>query len=160
MTRWWVSRWAITACMVVAACGGTPGASGIPAASQQTETTSPSAAAAAAPTPTLVAGSPPSPTPRREGLFVGGFARITVAELNVRTAPSLAAAQLMEGNADAEPTPVRWGTKRGADQVFVFDGPVDADGYQWWQVFPTVYDDDGVSRPAPYAPSGPDIGWV
>ncbi len=37
---------------------------------------------------------------------------------------------------------------------------MDADGYRWWQVSPTVYDLDGVSRPAPLAPTPDEIGWV
>jgi hypothetical protein len=93
-------------------------------------------------------------------LFVGGFATITVAELNVRTAPSIKAARLEEGHADAPPTPVRWGKTSGFDRIFILAGPVEADGYRWWQVSPTVYELEGVSRPAPRAPQPEEIGWV
>ena len=109
---------------------------------------------------TPVAAPTTSSTPRPEGLFVGGFARITVAELNVRTAPSMKAARLEEGQADAPAIPVSWGTTSGSDRVFILAGPVDADGYRWWQVSPTEYELDGVSRPAPGAPNPEEIGWV
>ena len=112
------------------------------------------------PTPTPVPIPTLSNTPRPTGLFAGGFARITVAELNVRVGPSINAERLMQGQADAPPTPVRWGRKSGFDRVYILAGPVDADGYRWWQVAPSVYKSDGVSRPAPLAPVPEEIGWV
>jgi hypothetical protein len=141
---WGNSLWAIIAAVAVASCSGTPPAGSTSAApvSDQTQTTSPTLA------------------PRPTGLFVGGFAQITVAELNVRTGPSVNAPPLQQGNPDAAPTPVRWGKTSGFDRVFILGGPVDADGYRWWQVWPTVYVLDGVTRPAPSAPYPDEIGWV
>jgi hypothetical protein len=162
VARRWDLWLAITAAIGVAACGGTPSgaSSGAAAASRQTETTSPSLATAAAPTPTLAAVPTSTSTPRPAGLFVGGSAEITVAELNVRQAPSIKAAMLEEGQGDGPPALVRWGTASGFGRVFILAGPVDADGYRWWQVHPTVYELNGVSRPAPLAPYPLEIGWV
>ena len=119
---------------------------------------SPTLGSTGVPPPTLIPAL--SPTPRPTGLFERGFARITVAELNVRTAPSINAAQLMQYQGDAPPTPVRWGKRSGFDRVFILAGPVDADGYRWWQVGPTAYESNGVSYPAPLAPVSEEIGWV
>lgn len=154
--------WAIAVAIAVAGCGGTPapGSSSAAQAAQQTATVSPTPAPTAAPSPTDVPVSVPSFSPRPAGLFVGSFAMITVAELNIRTAPSINAARLEEGGVDAPATPVRWGKTSGIDKVFILAGPVDADGYRWWQVYPTVSDVDGVRRPMPIAPDSVEIGWV
>jgi hypothetical protein len=146
--------------MAIAACSGAP----TPSSSAGVGTSTPSPTVSPTLGPTAPSVSAPvstlSPTPRPAGLFSGGFARITVAELNVRVGPSIKAERLMQGNGDGPPTPVRWGKTSGFDRVFIFAGPVDADGYTWWQVAPTVYRSDGVSHPAPLAPAPEEIGWV
>ena len=155
--------WAVVATAVlIAACSGTtpPSSSAGTAVSGPPATISPTLGPTQLPVPTTSPTPTLSVTPRPAGLFAGGFAKIAVAELNVHTGPSIDAERLMQGQADAPPTPVRWGRKSGLDRVFILAGPVAADGYRWWQVAPTVYEWNGASVPAPLAPYPDEIGWV
>jgi hypothetical protein len=48
---------------------------------------------------------------------------------------------LQEGGLEGQgpPFPVRYGTKYEVEDVFILDGPVGAEGYEWWQVAPSEH---------------------
>ena len=130
-------------------------------ASVESPAVPPSAAVSPPPTAQPIVDVTPTPV----GLHTYGWARIVIPELNVRERPSISAPELEEGHSDAPPTPVRFGTASGIDDVFVLAGPVEADGYTWWQVSPTEYlnfvrmgSDEVAAFPAPIA--NLPVGWV
>ena len=146
--------------LTMAACAtgpetGTPGPSPLPtaplASPQPTQAT-------ASPRPSSTATvARPSPTPST--LHAGGFARIVVDAVRVRTGPSSSAPQLVlmfdagDGGIHAEEISI--GTHNNLTAVFVIDGPVAADGLTWWRVSPTVsIDGERESIPSRIA------GWI
>jgi hypothetical protein len=81
------------------------------------------------------------------------FARVTVASLKLRTEPGLDAPQVLEHVADGSPIPVDVGQTRGREEVYVVDGPRQADGLAWYQV--------GVMNTENEQSVGPlFVGWV
>lgn len=90
-----------------------PSESQHPSSPSATESAAPSLAS---PTPVATPGSDgPAPDPARPELAIA-----LVDDLQIRTAPSISAASV--------------GSLRATDVVMVSDGPIDADGTQWWQV--------------------------
>jgi hypothetical protein len=101
------------------------------------------------------------------GLRIDGFARIVVDALNVRTAPSIDAPQLVDPGIDGPSSPVRLGSESHVDEVYILEGPVMANGYRWWRIGPTEYvwdidEESGAPMmlPAPIVDELLHIGWV
>jgi hypothetical protein len=112
---------------------------------------SPSAAPSQTARPTLQPTDPatvvPSETARPEptvgttraptALHALGFARIVIPELNFRIRPSTSEAVIEEYLPDGSTALLRRGTRSRLDEVYILDGPVEADGYRWWRVHQT-----------------------
>jgi hypothetical protein len=146
----------------IAACATNPAGQTPATSSQPTAQPLPSpgptvAEATASPLPTeatLVAH--PSPTPST--LHAGGFARITVDALNVRTRPSVDAPLLVQQvsqDGGSGQNIIRVGERSKRTKVFLIEGPVLADGKRWWRMSPTV-DADGDLGSAPSFV----MGWI
>ncbi len=67
-------------------------------------------------------------------LVVDCFGRVTADAVKLRTGPGLDAPQVLEHVADGSPVPVFVGRTNGREQVYVIDGPRQADGLDWYQV--------------------------
>lgn len=97
--------------------------------------------------------SPTAESCAGNALVVDCFARITADVLKLRTGPGLDAPQVREGVADGSPIEVFVGRTNGREQVYIADGPVQADGLAWYQV--------GVMNTEHEQSSGPLYGgWV
>lgn len=116
--------------LMLADCAGTAAPTGTTHGPSLSPTVGPTAFVS--PTPFLT----PAPPTR---LLAHSFALVVVPELNVRTAPSTSAPQLESGGVTSPPVEVRYGsgTLDGIVDLYILDGPVNADGYRWWQVAPT-----------------------
>jgi hypothetical protein len=81
------------------------------------------------------------------------FARVTVDALNVRTGTGLDAPQLVLPQVDAPPVDAVVGLTSGREHVFLIEGPIQADGFAWYQV--------GVMNTQYEQATGPlFVGWV
>lgn len=67
----------------------------------------------------------------------GWHGRVLADEVRLRTAPGLAADGVVVYVPDAPPYPVLVGKTTRNQQVYVLDGPVEADGLSWYLVAPT-----------------------
>jgi hypothetical protein len=94
----------------------------------------------------LVAGVP-------DVLAPNAFARVVPASVNVREQPGLDAPNVGIPIADGEPLPAVVGTASGSEHVFILEGPVQADGLEWFRVGPIEY--ESYSGIGPYF-----IGWM
>ena len=81
------------------------------------------------------------------------FAHVVAGSVNVRTEPGLDAPKVGIPMADAEPLPALLGTETGSEHVYVLEGPVEADGYEWFRVAPIEYEGYGTIGPL-------FIGWM
>jgi hypothetical protein len=81
------------------------------------------------------------------------FARVVAARVNVRTEPGLDAPIFEIGEVDAPAFPAVLGTAGGSEHVFVLEGPVAADGFDWYRVAPITYDEFETLGPL-------FIGWM
>lgn len=113
------------------------------------------------PSPSTIPESPSTPPSAAAGrpcsgdeLRVDCFARATADVLKLRTGPSIDAPQVVEHLADAPaPSEVLIGRTNGREQVYIADGPVEADGFTWYQV--------GVMNTEHEQSVGPlFVGWV
>jgi hypothetical protein len=104
-----------------------------------------------------------APTPREQvgpgascaevALAVDCFARVTVDALKLRTGPGLDAPQVLEGVTDGPPNEVVIGRANGRDQVYIADGPVQADSLAWYQVGVMNNENEQATDPL-------YVGWV
>jgi hypothetical protein len=81
------------------------------------------------------------------------FAHVVAASVNVRTAAGLDAGKVGIPIADAEPLPAVLGTATGSEHVYILEGPVEADGFEWFRVAPIEYEGYGTIGPL-------FIGWM
>ena len=102
------------------------------------QTSSPKATAATSlsPTPSLTA----SPSPPARAFQRHEIAQVVTNDLVVRSAPGTGPDSEIHPTLISSPT-----------LLYVFDGPVRVDGYDWYQVLPATYS---------YEPSGLAVGWV
>jgi len=126
----------------------TADASQVPSASA-----SPSASPSSTP-PASATGAVESATPSRAPGFlrVEGFASVVVDRLNMRLEPGLDADVVREFIADCPPPcfPLQVGSDTRYSELYLLDGPVQADGYAWY-LAATVSE---------YALTTEYIGWV
>jgi hypothetical protein len=81
------------------------------------------------------------------------FAQVVAARVNLRQQIGLGAPYVTIGQADAPPIRVVLGMDGGSEHVYVLEGPVPADGFEWYQVVPIEYEG--------YATLAPElIGWM
>jgi hypothetical protein len=81
------------------------------------------------------------------------FAHVVAGSVNVRTEPGLDAPRVGIPVADAEPLPAVLGTATGSEHVYILEGPVEADGFEWFRVAPIEYEGYGTIGPL-------FIGWM
>jgi hypothetical protein len=81
------------------------------------------------------------------------FAHVVAGSVNVRTEPGLDAPRVGIPMADAEPLPAVLGTATGSEHVYILEGPVEADGFDWFRVAPIEYEGFGTIGPL-------FIGWM
>lgn len=81
------------------------------------------------------------------------FAHVVASSVNVRTEPGLDAPRVGIPMADAEPLPAVLGTGTGSEHVYILEGPVEADGFEWFRVAPIEYEGYGTIGPL-------FIGWM
>jgi hypothetical protein len=81
------------------------------------------------------------------------FAQVVAGSVNLREEPALDAPNVSIYGGDAPPTPVLLGTSGGSEHVYVLEGPVLADGFEWYRVAPIEYEGMGTIGP-------PFIGWM
>jgi hypothetical protein len=86
-------------------------------------------------------------------LTVDCFARVTADSLNLREEPSLDAPVVQQPVIDGDPIDAVIGADSGRDQVFIIDGPTEADGHDWYQV--GVMNTESEQSIAPLF-----VGWV
>lgn len=139
-------RWALllVACIFsIAACAPAATASAGPSANHSAGTSAASsnglASTPAPSTSTDQLTSAPSGTPKTDVLAAGRAAITVVDGVRVRSAPSLDDAVSLK-YAPLLP---------GGTELFVFEGPTAASGYDWWHVVPTAF-----------RLGGPGHGWV
>jgi hypothetical protein len=94
----------------------------------------------------LIAGVP-------DVLAPNAFARVVPASVNVREQPSLDSPNVGIPIIDAAPLPATVGTATGSEHVYILEGPVEADGFEWFRVAPIEY--EGYIGIGPYF-----IGWM
>lgn len=81
------------------------------------------------------------------------FAHVVAGSVNVRTEPGLDAPIVEIGVPDAPARPAVLGTAGGSEHVYILEGPVAADGFDWYRVAPITY--EGIEA------LGPEfIGWM
>lgn len=86
-------------------------------------------------------------------LAPNAFARVVPASVNVRVQPGLDAPNVGIPIVDAEPLPATVGRATGSEHVYILEGPVEADGLEWFRVAPIDYE--------AYTGTGPYfIGWM
>jgi hypothetical protein len=94
--------------------------------------------------------SEPTPAPSRAaGLYVDGLAEVRANDLNLRAQPSTSSASL--------------GKLSAGEPAYIVDGPVEADGYQWYQlasVREPYVPPCGDPEPAPSLRCGTWFGWA
>lgn len=118
---------AALAAVVLAACA-TPSPSGTDGPSESAHETSPTPAVTPLPSsgPTSVSAAPsPTPTPTTTPLARDAVAQVSTTDLLVRSLPEISDASEIYAPALDEPT-----------YLLIVDGPVSADGYEWYQVQP------------------------
>jgi hypothetical protein len=81
------------------------------------------------------------------------FAHVVAGSVNVRTEPGLDSPIVEISVPDAPARPAVLGTAGGSEHVYILEGPVAADGFDWYRVAPITY--DGIET------IGPEfIGWM
>jgi hypothetical protein len=128
----------------------------LPVRSEPAETAS--ATQASTPTPTA------TPAPPSGGIggdiTVPGVARVTADQLLIRREPGLTAEPVMTAEAcidNPDPNcrkPFMLGTERGYVELYVFDGPRQADGYDWYLAATEMLTEE---RSSAYPEA---VGWV
>ncbi|MEX0626599.1 MAG: hypothetical protein WD402_08640 [Chloroflexota bacterium] len=94
----------------------------------------------------LIAGVP-------DVLAPNAFARVVPASVNVREQAGLDSPNVGIPIADGDPMPAVVGTATGSEHVYILEGPVEADGFEWYRVAPIDYES--------YTGIGPYfIGWM
>ena len=119
---------AAAVCLVLAACGAAPATTPSPS-----QSSSPSPVAAVQPSPS--ASAPPTPSPEPSVSVPGDsvpfppdtYARVVTDDLRIRSKPGVS-----DDSAKLEPL-----LQKGV-WVVVLDGPVQASGYDWYLVQPTI----------------------
>ena len=110
----------VAAGMLVLACAGCGAATTSSGSNSPEATTSIAASPDATPDTTLAAT--PSPRPRVAHLEPGSYARVVTEDLVYRTAPRIADDSAILGKLEPDA------------RVYVAEGPVESDGYQWFMV--------------------------
>jgi hypothetical protein len=130
---------AVALLLLVAACSSTPRTAVNPAASVE-PSARPSAPPSAEPTPVIEPTEPSEPPVDSVPIPSNAYARVVADDLRVRSQP-----RISDDSKKLKPL-----LQRGALLV-VLDGPVQASGYDWYQVQPTLSLEDAITYPA---------GWV
>ncbi len=83
------------------------------------------------------------------------FAHVVAGSVNVRTEPGLGAGFVGIPEADNPSTiPALLGTTAGSEHVYILEGPVEADGFEWFRVAPIEYEGYGTVGAIAF------IGWM
>lgn len=107
-------------------------------------------------TPTTIASHRPTSEPSggvADVLAADAFAQVVAESVNVRNEPGLDAPKVGIGIPDSLPLPALLGTKAGSEHVYILEGPVEADGFEWFRVAPIEY--EGFETVGPLF-----IGWM
>jgi hypothetical protein len=123
----------LAAFCVLTACSPAGNPSALTSPSASSPAFAPTATAPA--TPTSVAT--PIPTTTEPKLAVDAFAKVVTTDLVVRSAPGTGKDSDIYGTVDNL-------------KAYVLDGPIHADGYEWWLIVPTSF----------YQYEPPPSGWV
>jgi hypothetical protein len=146
--RWSLRSIALAqALLVLAACSAGPGTSSAPLSSVSSPTASPSTAATDESAPSTSAPRMPSAEPSVSApgdsvpIPADTYARVVTDDLRVRSKPGVS-----DDSKKLEPL------LQDGELIVIVDGPVQASGYDWYQVQPVIRIDD--------ATPAPPFGWV
>jgi hypothetical protein len=137
----------LAAVLVLAACSSaTDAPEPTPSASESPGISSASPSETAAPSPSVVPPASAEPTPATEpdvGLGPDAVAQVITTDLVVRSLPEISDRSVMD--------PMRLSMPM---LLFILDGPVTADGYDWYPVVPFAWEISDIAH------EGPGRGWV
>ena len=146
--RWSVRSFALAqALLVLAACNAGPATTSAPPSSASSPSASPSTRATEEPAPSTSAPRMPSAEPKASvpgdsvPIPSDAYARVVTNDLRVRSKPGVS-----DDSTKLEPL------LQEGELVVVVDGPVQASGYDWYQVHPVIPIDTDTPRPP--------FGWV
>jgi hypothetical protein len=149
--------WVLASCASAPASSSTDSVSSVAPASPAVSASPTASVASAAPSahPTPAA----TPTPAAGQLPVPGFVTISADALTVRQEPGLDGEPVVDtstciDNPDPCERPFTLGADRGYLWAYVFDGPVEADGYAWYLLATEMNQPD---RASTYPEA---VGWV